>query len=738
MSAAEARFPGASAEQAIADRARDAGQATGAVSAPEGTGSSEPFQSASATTHARVGMELPPTRGVFASNFSSAQQYLAATAAAQSGRGMTIGDFSSSSASREALAINTRASNPDLRSSDLSMPSSMPPPARQYSRDAYSSDRPAASPSTAFSEQPVSAQLSTGTPVQPGSIGAAPVTPLGMQAVQSSISAALNLRASRPEYEALTANGTRTPLSSTTERFRPSQVPDFEKERLRIRIDELQTLVDRQNGDLQRRNDELLDLQRNHEAFREKFILFREGMRSKTDESDARFRKLEAELKLSQEELARHRGQMDRKLAGDEASTMRAKDLEAKIEALSKEGMELKEQLQVARNNSAEKVLAQKESLLRDLRTRVENQAEVIRSQNAKMAGLEVRAVEAQTLQSQTHSERARADEELLELQRINKDMEMRHASQVAALNQHAGKLGEVTKTLDEERQTVAALRSELEKAQAKQRETEAAAESQDAEAGRLQQRIQMLDQQIQRASATEADLRVKLNAALAAPKADPNQPAMIQDLQARLSQQSQAVENANSNLAARERAVQDLELQVQQLSDEASRQRKTSQHENAVFTSTRQTMQKEIDSLKRKMNDAVASSLGAKAAEDRATQMEQQARGLQARLAQIQEENAGLRQALQAARSAKQDHVQRDSQRMPELEERLGQATATIALLQQQLSRADAGALSGTSGAAPLVLANLQRARDVLLAKLIGNWQKQVSAPPPPSSKLE
>ena len=51
-----------------------------------------------------------------------------------------------------------------------------------------------------------------------------------------------------------------------------------------------------QTADLQRRNEELLDLQRNHEAFREKFILFREGMRSKTDESDARFRKLEAEL----------------------------------------------------------------------------------------------------------------------------------------------------------------------------------------------------------------------------------------------------------------------------------------------------------------------------------------------------------------------------------------------------------------------------------------------------------
>jgi hypothetical protein len=58
----------------------------------------------------------------------------------------------------------------------------------------------------------------------------------------------------------------------------------------RAKVEHLQGLVDKQALQLRRRNEELLDLQRNHEAFREKFVLFREGMRSKTDESDSRFR----------------------------------------------------------------------------------------------------------------------------------------------------------------------------------------------------------------------------------------------------------------------------------------------------------------------------------------------------------------------------------------------------------------------------------------------------------------
>ena len=62
------------------------------------------------------------------------------------------------------------------------------------------------------------------------------------------------------------------------------------------RVEELQQLVDRQALQLRRRNDELLDLQRNHEAFREKFVLFREGMRSKSEEADARFRHLAPQL----------------------------------------------------------------------------------------------------------------------------------------------------------------------------------------------------------------------------------------------------------------------------------------------------------------------------------------------------------------------------------------------------------------------------------------------------------
>ena len=92
-------------------------------------------------------------------------------------------------------------------------------------------------------------------------------------------------------------------MSRSSAPMQPQQAStqgEQEAARYRAKIEELQGIADRQAADLRRRNEELLDLQRNHEAFREKFILFREGMRSKTDESDSRFRKLEAELKLNQ------------------------------------------------------------------------------------------------------------------------------------------------------------------------------------------------------------------------------------------------------------------------------------------------------------------------------------------------------------------------------------------------------------------------------------------------------
>lgn len=120
-----------------------------------------------------------------------------------------------------------------------------------------------------------------------------------------------------------------------------------EKARYRAKIDELQGIADRQAADLRRRNEELLDLQRNHEAFREKFILFREGMRSKTDESDARFRKLEAELKLNQEQLvALHAQQQQIRPAERAVTAPQLQALEEEAELLQREKRQVSERLQ--------------------------------------------------------------------------------------------------------------------------------------------------------------------------------------------------------------------------------------------------------------------------------------------------------------------------------------------------------------------------------------------------------
>ena len=77
---------------------------------------------------------------------------------------------------------------------------------------------------------------------------------------------------------------------------------------------------------------------------------------------------------------------------------------------------------------------------------------------------------------------------------------------------------------------------------------------------------------------------------------------------------------------------------------------------------------------------------------------------------------------------SASERRLQISNERIANLEAQLIQSTATVSELQQALSRSRGGwAGGGTGGAGDMQLrARLVRSRDVLLAKLIGNWQKQ------------
>lgn len=177
-----------------------------------------------------------------------------------------------------------------------------------------------------------------------------------------------------------------------------------ERDRLRSRNEELQALADKQAQDLRRRNDELLDLQRNHEAFREKFILFREGMRTKNDETDARFKQLQEELQDARNEAtaAKFNGAGSQHRDGTspaaEARILELEGQQSKLQAANKQLQQELAAAKVARAGSGEFGPPGDTSavIIKDLRSRIENQAEYIRSQNSKMTDLEQRLDQGQ------------------------------------------------------------------------------------------------------------------------------------------------------------------------------------------------------------------------------------------------------------------------------------------------------------------------------------------------------
>lgn len=237
---------------------------------------------------------------------------------------------------------------------------------------------------------------------------------------------------------------------------------EIEKARVRSKVDELQAIADRQAADLRRRNEELLDLQRNHEAFREKFILFREGMRSKTDESDARFRTLEAELKLNNEQLATIQTQ-PRNLstrastAGVEEGALRV--LEEEGEQLTRHKAQLSQEWQTLNAgggiSKVHEEISRRDSVIKDLRTRAENQAEYIRTQTAKL--------EEHTQQNGAASH---AEARMKDLRTKIRDAEERNSGQLTALKQQQEKVGNTTQHAQQVRHRAGLLTKQLEDSQ--------------------------------------------------------------------------------------------------------------------------------------------------------------------------------------------------------------------------------------------------------------------------------
>jgi len=185
-------------------------------------------------------------------------------------------------------------------------------------------------------------------------------------------------------------------------------------------------------------------------------------MRSKTDESDARFRKLEAELAQNLEELAALQtnarapaagtGGAGAGGAGEKELTSQLRVLEEEAETLLLEKGRLNEHLgQTMAGGGVDRVraeLTRKESVIKDLRTRAENQAEYIRTMTARIE------------QSDQSSARVSA------LQQQMRELEERSQAQSTALKQQMDQILRKRTAATEARQRHAALAQELEQSQ--------------------------------------------------------------------------------------------------------------------------------------------------------------------------------------------------------------------------------------------------------------------------------
>jgi len=323
-----------------------------------------------------------------------------------------------------------------------------------------------------------------------------------------------------------------------------STLPDFEKDRLRAKVEELQALVDRQSGDLRRRNEELLDLQRNHEAFREKFILFREGMRSKTDESDARFRKLESELKMAHEELSTRREQG---AGGD----VRTKSLERQVENLKQSNTDLEEELARARKSAAEQApndQGHKDSIIKELSNRVANQAEYIRTYTAKVADLEARLKQAEEANT------SRLDAE---------------AKNTKALNAQTMKEMELSKMLDDERRAVASLRADVDALSAQKRAAVQEAEQKGGTMATLEQELEALRRQVSDARNREQSLQYQLEQQ----KPDANLPRALFEAQEEARKKKEEADRHLDVAEQRKKQVEELQTSLRHLQQDSSLQ---------------------------------------------------------------------------------------------------------------------------------------------------------------------
>jgi len=541
-------------------------------------------------------------------------------------------------------------------------------------------------------------------------------------------------------------------IRSTTSDLRLHQVSsnqmpaiDVEKEKLKVQAEELQGVVDRQALEIRRRNEELLELQRNHEAFREKFILFREGIRTKTDETDAKYRKLELQLRASKDELANRRSQMEEGKGengfhGLEGLRSVLNDLERKTEALSTEKQDLHAKLanlKAGDQSDIQNEIQAKEALIRDYRSRVEKQSEFIRFQTAKITELE------------QHFENLREAPEpsnqLAESNQKERELEVGISNNTRVLEMQKSKIADLKNILDDERRKGEQLRAQVREAEDQRSSAQTDFDSKYQQLDSLKMEHQQKALQLSIVRRNVQDLQIMLQDTNAR-KSGTDLQRTLHETQVELSAEKSKFDNLNAELLDRRRTVQQLESKVRQVNLDLEQQQQASEHESQVLKTYCSALEMELQALQQQHREAqqqiannensMRSYYELQIAESKRQekQLEEEKDRLNQAMMVVERDleimKASLRQTQELKGSQHSadgarimDKIQQAGKSADDLERQIIHTRQEVmdleARFQQQCAIAGGGAESPNRQ-------RLIRWRDILLNKLIGNWQKQ------------
>jgi len=553
-------------------------------------------------------------------------------------------------------------------------------------------------------------------------------------------------------------------MRSTTSDLRLHQPPsnqipglDMDKERLKAQADELQGVVDRQTLEIRRRNEELLELQRNHEAFREKFILFREGVRSKTDETDARCRKLEAQLRASKDELANRRAQLEEGRSENgfhrlDGLRSVVRDLERKADALSTEKKDLEAKLASIRSGNQSDIqneIHAKETMISDFRTRVEKQAEFIRFQTAKVAELE------------QHLEQLREAPEPSSLQSESdyreRELEAAISHNARSLEMQKSKIADLRSILEDERRKAEQLRESVREAEEQRNSLQRDFDSKFEQLESLKMEQQQKALQLSIAKRNVQDLQIMLQDTNAR-KSGHDLQQTLHESQIELSAEKSKFDTLNAELLDRKRVIQQLESKVRQVNLDLEHQQQASDHESQVLQTYCSALEMELQALHQQHRETQQQignyegnmksyyDLQISESKRHEKQLEDEKDQLNKAVMVVERDIEIMKSSLRQKQEMMSSQHSADGARMMDRIQQAGRSADDMdrqimnmrqevsdleARFQQQCAIAGGGAAGGgaAGGAGGQQAPNRERLirwRDILLNKLIGNGQKQ------------